>query len=100
MLFSWHCALAEPSGEQLHATTVARRCHTTTASPVLRAELPSPVPRQPLAEKPKKPCSHLSQRSPVTPGWQEHCPVTAWHPLSWDPIGWHSQLCTKEQKVQ
>lgn len=84
----------EPSGEQLQAAVVAERHHTVAASSALgtKMQCPFPLPRQPLAEKPKKPCWHRSHFLPVTPGWQEHCPVSMWHPLSRDPVGWHSQL--------
>lgn len=94
MLFSWHCRVMEPSGEQLQAAVVAERHHTVAASPALGTKTlsPVPLPRQPLAEKPKKPCWHRSHFLPVTPGWQEHCPDSTWHPLSRDPVGWHSQL--------
>lgn len=97
MLFSWHCGVTEPSGEQLQAATVAERRHTMAASPGLGTEVwsPSLLPRQPLAEKPKKPWWHRSHCFPVTPGWQEHCPVTVWHPLSRDPVEWHSQLAPR-----
>lgn len=44
MLFSWHCGVTEPSGEQLQAATVTRRHHTAAASPVFGTEVVSPVP--------------------------------------------------------
>lgn len=57
--------------------------------------VPIPLPRQPRAEKPKKPWWHRSHCFPVTPSWQEHCPVSSWHLLSRDPVGWHSQLASR-----
>lgn len=44
MLFSWHCGVTEPSGEQLQAAAAAGRCHATAASPVFGTEVPSPIP--------------------------------------------------------